>query len=411
MNYDVCVYAAGVLASTSRIPGVAEHCCFLKEIEDAQKLRAAVGTALESASRPGLSEEERRRMLTLVVVGGGATGVEYVGELSDFLLDALTRLYPQLARFARVILVHSGPTLLPQFDPPLREKALATLQAKVDVEIMLNTRVERVNSPTSVTLKTSARTQLARQAPTLIVATSPPMSGTHPGALKWPRHVGRGDRPSELTERLNARLVDVRRPGRLTRRRGGRLGPPAGSQSIRGCEPWVHRQAASSRWATPPSAPGATAARSRRRLRSPRSRGARRASPQSRVRPHRRRPRALDACEVLSPPLSARRAPATSDDSSGYAAPSRRANSNSQPGAARLSWRRRGALASAGGRVAAPLGGGVDRLPAMAECVRRQAGLASDALPRALRLAQDEAVRARRDAMVNSILQLSNRWV
>ena len=96
LSYDVCVYAAGVRASASRVPGVAEHCCFLKEIEDAQKLRSAVGSALERASQPGLSDDERRRILTLVVVGGGATGVEYTGELSDFLLDALTRLYPQV---------------------------------------------------------------------------------------------------------------------------------------------------------------------------------------------------------------------------------------------------------------------------------------------------------------------------
>ena len=236
VNYDVCVYAAGVLASTSRIPGVAEHCCFLKEIEDAQKLRAAVGTALESASRPGLSEEERRRMLTLVVVGGGATGVEYVGELSDFLLDALTRLYPQLARFARVILVHSGPTLLPQFDPPLREKALATLQAKVDVEIMLNTRVERVNSPTSVTLKTR-RAHAAGQAGTdadsgdVTADEWDAPRGVECGLVMWAAGTG----PSELTERLNARLVDCAPPGTFDETAGR---PPwtAGRITV---DPWL----------------------------------------------------------------------------------------------------------------------------------------------------------------------------
>ena len=30
LDYDVVVYAAGVRAAASRIPGVAEHCCFLK---------------------------------------------------------------------------------------------------------------------------------------------------------------------------------------------------------------------------------------------------------------------------------------------------------------------------------------------------------------------------------------------
>ena len=151
LQYDVCVYAAGVRASASRVPGVREHCLFLKGIRDAQRLRRAVGSALERASQPGLTQSERRRLLTLVVVGGGATGVEYAGELSDFLLDALSRLYPQLAEYARVVLVHGGPDLLPQFDEPLRAKAFNALSAKTDVEVKLRTRVERVDSPSDST--------------------------------------------------------------------------------------------------------------------------------------------------------------------------------------------------------------------------------------------------------------------
>ena len=104
-----------------------------------------MGNALERASQPGLSEAERRRMLTLCVVGGGATGVEYTGELSDFLNDASARLYPQLKSLASVRLLHGGPQLLPQFDPPLRLKALASLQAR-GVEVRLKTRVARVAS-------------------------------------------------------------------------------------------------------------------------------------------------------------------------------------------------------------------------------------------------------------------------
>ena len=85
LNYDLAVYACGV-ASAARVPGVAEHCLFLKvweqgppnapmlasqltakpclsspsqELQDAQRLRRAVGNALERASQPGLSEAER----------------------------------------------------------------------------------------------------------------------------------------------------------------------------------------------------------------------------------------------------------------------------------------------------------------------------------------------------------------
>ena len=64
--------------------------------QDAQRLRSTVGSALEQACQPSLPEDERRRILRFVVVGGGATGVEYCGELTDFLLDAVSRLYPQV---------------------------------------------------------------------------------------------------------------------------------------------------------------------------------------------------------------------------------------------------------------------------------------------------------------------------
>lgn len=153
LPYDLAILACGVRSAVSKIPGVVEHCFFLKELEDAQKLRRSVGKLLERASQPGLSEERRRQLLTLVVVGGGPTGVEYCGELSDFLLDAAARLYPTLLPFARVLLLHGGKDVLPAFDAPLRSRALATLRNR-GVSVRLNTRVESIESPTRLSIKT-----------------------------------------------------------------------------------------------------------------------------------------------------------------------------------------------------------------------------------------------------------------
>lgn len=86
-------------------------------------------------------------------VGGGPTGVEYCGELSDFLLDAAARLYPTLLPFARVLLLHGGKDVLPSFDAPLRSRALATLRNR-GVSVRLNTRVESIESPTRLSVKT-----------------------------------------------------------------------------------------------------------------------------------------------------------------------------------------------------------------------------------------------------------------
>ena len=201
VEYDICVYAAGVRSSASKIPGVSEHCFFLKELTDAQRLRLAVSSALERASEPGLSVERRKQLLTLVVVGGGATGVEYCGELSDFLQDALARLYPALLPFARVLLLHGGEEVLPQFDPPLRQKALAALQAR-RVEVLLGTRVESVDSPTSLSIKTKRRGPDEGSGGGSGDAWE--RSTVNCGLIMWAAGTG----PAPLTETLNTRLVE-----------------------------------------------------------------------------------------------------------------------------------------------------------------------------------------------------------
>jgi NADH dehydrogenase FAD-containing subunit len=159
VSYDVCVYACGVQAggngnSISKVPGVSStNCHFLKDVSDALRLRISVGNLLERASRPGLTDNERRNLLHFVVVGGGATGVEYIGELTDFLRDVTSKerkgAYALLSSFTSITLVHGGDEILPQFDKPLRTKAVTTLTNR-GVDVRLNTRVAKVESPTLV---------------------------------------------------------------------------------------------------------------------------------------------------------------------------------------------------------------------------------------------------------------------
>jgi NADH:ubiquinone reductase (non-electrogenic) len=55
-----------------------------------------------------------------VVVGGGPTGVEFAGELCDFILRDLHKIDPDRARDMRVTLVEAN-ELLGSFDSRLRE--------------------------------------------------------------------------------------------------------------------------------------------------------------------------------------------------------------------------------------------------------------------------------------------------
>ncbi|KAL0328823.1 UNVERIFIED_CONTAM: External alternative NAD(P)H-ubiquinone oxidoreductase B2, mitochondrial [Sesamum calycinum] len=100
VDYDYLVIAIGARANTFNIPGVAENCHFLKELEDAQKIRRTVIDCFEKASLPNLSDDERKRILHFVVVGGGPTGVEFAAELHDYVNKDLVRFDKRITAFA-----------------------------------------------------------------------------------------------------------------------------------------------------------------------------------------------------------------------------------------------------------------------------------------------------------------------
>jgi len=151
IDYDHLIVSVGCKVDDRGVPG-AKRALRLKCTEDARKLREAVGECFEFASRPDVADsspestKERSRRVTFFIVGGGPTGVELAGELHD-LFEDVTRpykgTYPKLADSIRVILAHSGPDLVPQFDENLREEALKSLKTK-GVEVILNTRVTEV---------------------------------------------------------------------------------------------------------------------------------------------------------------------------------------------------------------------------------------------------------------------------
>ncbi|KAI3457244.1 hypothetical protein Pfo_013907 [Paulownia fortunei] len=116
VDYDYLVIAMGARANTFNTPGVVEHAHFLKEIEDAQRIRRTVIDCFERASLPSVSDEERKRILHFVVVGGGPTGVEFAAELHDFVIEDLAKLYPTLKDHVRITLLEAGDHILNMFD-------------------------------------------------------------------------------------------------------------------------------------------------------------------------------------------------------------------------------------------------------------------------------------------------------
>ncbi|KAL1560709.1 External alternative NAD(P)H-ubiquinone oxidoreductase B4, mitochondrial [Salvia divinorum] len=123
VDYDYLVIAMGARSNTFNTPGVVEHTHFLKEIEDAQKIRKTVIDCFEKASLPNISEEERKRILHFVVVGGGPTGVEFAAELHDFVIEDLAKLYPDLKSYVTITLLEAGDHILNMFDKRITQFA------------------------------------------------------------------------------------------------------------------------------------------------------------------------------------------------------------------------------------------------------------------------------------------------
>ncbi|KAJ7054072.1 NDE2, mitochondrial external NADH dehydrogenase [Mycena amicta] len=119
--YDYLLYAVGAETQTFGIPGVKEHACFMKELNDAEK----------------------------VVVGGGPTGIELSGELHDF-LEISSQWYPELAGRIKITLVEALPSVLPMFSKRLIDYTMSTFkESKID--ILTQTMVKEIKER-SVTL-------------------------------------------------------------------------------------------------------------------------------------------------------------------------------------------------------------------------------------------------------------------
>jgi len=155
LEYDTLVIGVGARPNTFGIEGVEDHCYFLKQIDDATRIRSKVMDCMETANYPSTCEEERDRLLHFVVVGGGPTGVEFTAELFDFLSKDLKRSFPGIAKHARITLFQSGAEVLPMFDATLREFALKNL-VKNNIAVRTNTRVKEVTS-TEIILNTGEK--------------------------------------------------------------------------------------------------------------------------------------------------------------------------------------------------------------------------------------------------------------
>ncbi|XP_010455838.1 PREDICTED: external alternative NAD(P)H-ubiquinone oxidoreductase B2, mitochondrial [Camelina sativa] len=195
VDYDYLVIATGAQSNTFNIPGVEENCHFLKEVEDAQKIRKTVIDSFEKASLPDLSDEERKRILHFVVVGGGPTGVEFAAELHDFVSEDLVSLYPRAKGSVQITLLEAADHILTMFDKRITEFAEEKF-SRDGIDVKLGSMVTKVNEK-DISAKTKGGEVSSIPYGMIVWSTG---IGTRPVIKDFMKQIGQGNRRALATD-------------------------------------------------------------------------------------------------------------------------------------------------------------------------------------------------------------------
>jgi putative oxidoreductase len=143
--YDHLVLATGAAHSYFGKDQWAPYAPGLKRIEDATAIRGRLLRAFERAEATD-DPAERQALLTFLIVGAGPTGVELAGaiaELARFGMEKEFRRFDPAS--ARIVLVQSGPRVLPAFNERLASIAQRSLE-RMGVEVLVGSRVDQIDA-------------------------------------------------------------------------------------------------------------------------------------------------------------------------------------------------------------------------------------------------------------------------
>nr|BAJ93943.1 predicted protein [Hordeum vulgare subsp. vulgare] len=189
VDYDYLVVAVGARSNTFNTPGVTENCHFLKEVEDAQKIRRSVMDCFEKASLPYLNEEERKKNLHFVVVGGGPTGVEFAAELHDFVTEDLSKLYPSIQHLVKISLIEAADHILTMFDKRITNFAEDKF-GRDGIDVKTGYKVVKV-SKDAITMQNPATGDIAVPYGMAVWSTG---IGTRPFVVDFMKQIGQANR-------------------------------------------------------------------------------------------------------------------------------------------------------------------------------------------------------------------------
>ncbi|KAF7805888.1 external alternative NAD(P)H-ubiquinone oxidoreductase B3, mitochondrial-like [Senna tora] len=196
VDYDYLIIAIGARSNTFNTPGVEEYTHFLKEVEDAQRIRRKVLDLFERASLPCVSEEEKKKLLNFVVVGGGPTGVEFAAELHDFVHDDLSKLYPSIRKYVNITLLEAGDHILNMFDKRITEFAERKF-SREGIDVRLGSMVVKVTDKEICTKERGSGNAVSLPYGMVVWSTG---IGPRPELLQFMKDVGQGSRRAISTD-------------------------------------------------------------------------------------------------------------------------------------------------------------------------------------------------------------------
>jgi NADH:ubiquinone reductase (H+-translocating) len=142
--FDYLVVATGMRPSYFGHDEFARYAPGLKNLNDAETIRAKILGAFEMAATSE-DEGERARQMTFVLVGAGPTGVELAGSLAHLVKVTLRGNFRHIdPAKASIILLDGAKRVLPTFSEAVSRKVARRLE-KLGVKVVTDVRVETVD--------------------------------------------------------------------------------------------------------------------------------------------------------------------------------------------------------------------------------------------------------------------------
>jgi NADH:ubiquinone reductase (H+-translocating) len=142
--FDFLIVAAGMQSSYFGHDEFARYAPGLKNLRDAETIRAKILGAYELAELTD-AESERSRLMTFVLVGGGPSGVELAGSLAHMAKVTLHGNFRHIdPAKTSIVLIEGANRILPTFAEPLSKRVTRRLET-LGIKVLTGTKVEIVD--------------------------------------------------------------------------------------------------------------------------------------------------------------------------------------------------------------------------------------------------------------------------